>query len=235
MLFSIFPLAAGSDTHDSVPSTTRVKASRRSESLSQKAYNHIVNRLLSNDLAPGDILNRRAIADELKMSVAPVLEAIVQLENEEFLESKPRKGTLVRSIRHEDLSGQLILREAIECEAARIYCGKPVLKAQAAMKSLAEQIDHTAINERERWNAEATFHGALVALTNCKALVSTFEKVMRRRLFFAINLYHRSHPSQKDASHVELLKSLTTEDPDAAERAIREHLRAGKEELYEFR
>ncbi len=233
-VFSTFPPVLEGVTEEGVPSTARAKAPRRTESLSEKAYNHIVNRLLTNDLAPGDILNRREIALELRMSVAPVLEAIVQLENEEFLESKPRKGTLVRSIRREDLSGQLVLREALECEAARIFCGKPVIEADHILRPLAEATDHTSINERERWIAESAFHSALVELTKCRALINTFEKVMRRKLFFAVNLYHRSHPSHDDASHLELLENLHTEDPDVAERAIRQHLRAGKEELFSF-
>ena len=98
----------------------------QNESLSSKAYNYLVKSLLKNELVPGDSINRRDIADKLGMSVAPVLEAMLQLESEEYLESVPRKGTIVKPIRIDDVTGQLIVREALECAAARYYCGKPV-------------------------------------------------------------------------------------------------------------
>ena len=57
-------------------------------------YEHLLENFLQNELVPGHILNRREIAQQLGVSVAPVLEAFLQLEMEGFVESIPRKGTL---------------------------------------------------------------------------------------------------------------------------------------------
>jgi len=65
-------------------------------SLSKEVYQEILSRLMDNRLVPGNILNRRKVAKELGVSVAPVLEALKQLEMEGFLESIPRKGTIVK-------------------------------------------------------------------------------------------------------------------------------------------
>ena len=96
---------------DSIPDQT-TEGDR--ESLSRTVFNTLLNKFLRNKLVPGDILNRRELALELGVSVAPVLEALLQLENEGFVESFPRKGTLVKPVREEDVYGQLMLREAIE-------------------------------------------------------------------------------------------------------------------------
>ena len=51
----------------------------------------IVDAELERELKPGEIINRRQIATRLDMSVAPVLEAMLRLESEGYLETLPRK------------------------------------------------------------------------------------------------------------------------------------------------
>ena len=66
-------------------------------SLSREVYNTLLQQLLQNELIPGTILNRRKVAAELGVSVAPVLEAMLQLEMEGFLEASGRKrGSIQR-------------------------------------------------------------------------------------------------------------------------------------------
>jgi len=203
-------------------------------SLATKAYEMLSERLLDSRLVPGMLLNRREIASELNMSVAPVLEAMVQLESEGFLESVPRKGTLVRSVRIEDLRGQLILREALECEAARFYCGKPVLQNETRLVELAEKIDLIDMNARsDQWRADYAFHLALIESAGVPALAAAYRKVMQQKLFMALNLYMSVHQNQKIMdNHVRLLQILKTDNPDKAEQAIRSHLRSDKKEFY---
>lgn len=204
------------------------RASAR-QSLSTRAYNYLIQKLLSNQLNPGDFLNRRQIAEELGMSVAPVLEAVVHLENDGFLESLPRKGTLVKSIRAGDFRGQLILREAIECEAARLYCGEPVTREMEKLKTLAVKVDKRNDNAAS-WKAEFSFHRALIVLADCDQLLIAYDKMMLHKFFVAMHLYIKAHPASERGDHLKLLKELETHDPDEAERTMRTHIRAGKDE-----
>ncbi len=202
-------------------------------SLSQQAYEHLSGLLLSNKLSPGDLVNRRQIAKDLKISVAPVLEAIVQLESEGLLESIPRKGTRVRSISIDDLRGQMILREAIECEAARIYCGEPVRKEQARLRPLAERLDGGDKQEMEKlWHLEYSFHLNLIQLTGIQTLATAYRNVMRSKLFMGMNLFLDAHPEAKRDNHVRLLRTLAKAEPNAAENLMRQHLRCGRQALF---
>src|SRR5690349_12541801 len=112
-----------------------------SNSLSSKVYDAVLDRILSGRLAPGEVCNRRRIAEEMGVSVAPVLEAMLQLEADGLIETLPRKGTRVRTLTLEDLQGQLVLREALECQAARLYCGAPVRRHRDRLVRLAKAID----------------------------------------------------------------------------------------------
>lgn len=201
-------------------------------SLAEKAYQELLDQLLAKKLLPGMLVNRRAIATELKMSVAPVLEAIIQLQAEGFLESIPRKGTLVRGVHLDDFRGQLLLREAIECEAARIYCGKPVAGAKG-LKALAEAAD---LSEKrpliELWKAESAFHTALIELTRCEVMIDAFSKIMQRKIFSSAHLF-LSGEAFGGGDHVVLLRKLCAANADQAEKLIRAHLRFRKERLFE--
>lgn len=203
----------------------RPSAPRRS--LSQVAYDHLSERLL-NELAPGDVLNRRQVAAELGISVAPVLEAMMQLEAEGLLQTLPRKGTQVRPIRPEDLRGQLLLREAIECQAARLYCGEAVSSHSAELLVLADAVDASEGDSLARWRAETAFHRALVALANCDALTGAFDRVMRAKLFISLKFFLEAHPMNERSNHRRLVRELKRVDPDAAESVLRAHLRNGK-------
>ena len=201
-------------------------------SLAEQAYQRLLDQLLTKKLLPGMLVNRRAIAAELKMSVAPVIEAIIQLQAEGFLASIPRKGTLVESVRLDSFRGQLLLREAIECEAARFYCGKLVSEA-THLESLAVAADTSQAKPLvELWKSEFAFHTALIALTKCDALIETHAKVMQRKLFSSAHLFLGGE-AFGGGDHVVLLRGLQAPDPDRAEKLIRAHLRFKKERLFE--
>lgn len=205
----------------------KAQPSSARRSLSQVAYDHLSDRLLNN-FAPGDVLNRRQVAAELGISVAPVLEAMMQLEAEGLLQTLPRKGTQVRPIRPEDLRGQLLLREAIECQASRLYCGNPVSARSAELLVLADAVDASQGDSLARWRSETAFHRALVALAGCDALTEAFDRVMRAKLFISLKFFLEAHPADERGNHRKLVKELKRDDPDAAEAALRAHLRQGK-------
>jgi DNA-binding GntR family transcriptional regulator len=213
------------------PAPSKTKGSS-AQSLARTVYDHLVDRILGGGLPPGSLIKRRDIARELKASVAPVLEAMVRLETEGFLETHPRKGTQVRPITREDVRGGLILRAALECEAARWYAGEP-LRAQAGpLSELAAAAERTGADAMERWRADLEFHRALVDCAQCPALSDAFRRSSTLWWFYAIHqsLGGRILPGQ---THLELLKKLqSAKDGLAAARELRAHIRSGKEALW---
>ncbi|NDA60215.1 MAG: GntR family transcriptional regulator, partial [Actinobacteria bacterium] len=62
-----------------------------------QAYDHIFNQLIRRDLRPGDLLDRKQIAEELGISLIPVSDAVQRLTHEGFLTTRRRQGTFVRN------------------------------------------------------------------------------------------------------------------------------------------
>ncbi|MEI8094199.1 MAG: GntR family transcriptional regulator [Spirochaetales bacterium] len=209
-------------------------------SLAQDVYEKLLEKLVNGELVPGHILNRREVAAELGVSVAPVLEAILQLELEGFVETLPRKGTIVKPVEENDFYDQLVLREALECEAARLYCGATVRENFEQLQTLAIAVDGSEAGDPSRWQNEINFHATLVSLSGCNSLVTTFHRAIRLGTFYNMHRVYveriRRDGIEPDSHiHLPLVEKLTSDDPDVAERAIRNHLRSGRQQIFERR
>ena len=202
-----------------------------SATFAEQAYDHIFNLLLRRDLRPGDLVDRKEIAEELGFSLIPVSDAVQRLTHEGFLTTRRRQGTFVRPPSREDVRGEVLLREALECQSARLYCGEKIRKALPRLRKLARAADKAADAGRQLSNEDFAFHQALVELTDCDALISCFKRVVNLSLFHQTAVISPMQPATYDR-HLELLNDLgSASDAGAAESRIRDHLRLGKETL----
>ncbi|GHV92313.1 GntR family transcriptional regulator [Spirochaetia bacterium] len=201
--------------------------SNKKDSLTKTIYEQLISMFMNKELIPGQMLNRRKLADELGVSVAPVLEALIQLELDGFIESIPRKGTIVRPVREQDVYERFVLREALECAAARLYTGFPIRWHKDELLAYASKIDKDEFNSIAQIKDEITFHASLVNLAGIPTLTREYLKATRIGMFCMINQvsFHKGTVHQK---HVELIKNLSTDSPEKAEKIIREHIWSGK-------
>lgn len=202
--------------------------------LSRDVYNRILEQLLAGELLPGQIINRRQIASEFAVSVAPVLEAMLLLEHEGLLETIPRKGTQVRLVRSEDVLGQFMIRDALESKAARIYWNKGLKDNKEDLLVFAEHVDGATQDLLEDWRQEILFHRELVSLAGIPALTAAYDKTMKLNLFFTMTRTVPEHKKARRDNHIVLIQSLLdAANADEAENLIRTHVWFAKEYLLE--
>ncbi len=192
--------------------------------LSQIAYDHILDKIIGNEYVPGTLLNRRSVAKELKMSPAPVLEAMVRLQFDGFLNTIQRKGTIVCGASKEDMRGYMLLREAIESQAARAYSGKIIGDNEAELKRVAAEFETSSKSTLKKFSHELEFHSRLVALAGSPKVDEFFDKVMKHILYYKVNKYPDKTDQTEYSDHTRLIDLLKTSDPDKAEKYIRLHL-----------
>lgn len=194
--------------------------------LSRLAYTYLIDQLTDRKLEPGNLIEPRDIARQLDISISPVNKALHLLAHEGFVKIIPRKGSFVENSNPSSLADQMMLREAIECQAARIYCGSPVLNNRERLIRIAENLEKTPATYQEHWKYEIEYHSLLVSLSGCSSLMRSFKNNIRLSFFLSINIYYEEAGERQ--SHVELADKLCTSSPAKAERLIREHLRSGK-------
>ncbi len=196
------------------------------KSLSAQVYNALLSKLLGGELRPGDMINRRQIAEECHVSVAPVMEAMIQLEQDGFLKTMDRKGTIVRYFTKKDIQGHLILKEAIEYAAALRYTKEDILSKYDELYNMALELDkNTALEGMPRWRLDLELHKALVALAGYDELVNAYIRTAVPNLFCRINQLVTDDVRQ---SHIQLLQDLMDEDRVRAANKLRQHLWSGK-------
>lgn len=205
---------------------------RSGESLTDDVYEKLLRRFLNNELVPGNILDRKQIAEELGVSMAPVREALMRLSMEGFVETIPRKGTITKAVSRDDVYGSLMVREAIECQAARLYCGKPIADKRASLEEYARKVDAPSDDLVEHWKLDIGFHQQLIDVSNCRALSDEYRRYMRVATFYHVNTFLQNDDRSERLSHIDLLDQLTTSDPDRAEKVIRDHLKSGKRRFF---
>lgn len=207
---------------------------KKRESFKDQAYRIIEGKILGGELRPGDVIDRRSVAAQLGMSVAPVLEAMLLLTEEGFLETRPRSLTRVRVLKKEDVRGRHWIREALECQASRLIFGEPVRRSWERLLPLAEAVDAARVANKARWRGESEFHIALASLVGSDMFLASFRKAVGVGLFYEISMLDKTvpHRNSSQRSHVTLLEALRdAKTPDEAESAIRIHLNSGKASL----
>src|SRR5579862_6055918 len=125
----------------SASSTDRAPGSSEASGLADEAYVVVRERILRGELSAGQVISRRKIAAELGMSFLPVSEALLRLEHDGLLESRPRAGTRVRVPTRADVEGHYTVREALEVQAAILFAEKATREDRAELLKLAARVD----------------------------------------------------------------------------------------------
>jgi len=200
----------------------------KNKPLAGKVYDELLRRILKGRWRPGSFFDRRSVANELGVSIAPVGEAMIRLEEDGFIVTIPRKGTMLRACDPRNLYENLILREAIECQAVSMSFKKLALPNKA-LSQLAERTDAAAPSERSA--ADAEFHKKLTALAGVDALTAQLAR-LRLQLMFDEILFMENNAPVAD-SHNLLLKDLAkSTTPETAAARMRMHLRCGRESFF---
>lgn len=208
------------------------------ESLADRAYLAIRERILRGDLPIGSPLSRRQLATNLKMSVLPVGEALQHLENEGLVETRYRAGTRVRIPSADDIREQYIIREALESQAARLVAQRATLKQLHDLRRMAEQVDLLfARGAESQEDPEFLFmihshhfqlHMRVAEHTGCNALRDEIERKLTFNWLYGVVGPRRNLPSH---FHRDLIESMCGRDPEEADAVTRRHVRYGLEEL----
>src|ERR1035438_9671256 len=123
----------------------RARKSSENNGLAGEAYVTVRERILRGELAIGEVISRRKVAAELGMSFLPVSEALLRLEHEGLLESRPRAGTRVRVPTKQDIRGHYVVREALEVQSAVLFTQASTPAERAELLKLAARVDNLSV------------------------------------------------------------------------------------------
>jgi DNA-binding GntR family transcriptional regulator len=214
-------------------------SSAQSGSLTEQAYLAIRDKILRGVLRLGAPVSSRGIAQELGMSHLPVTQAFRKLEDEGFLESRPRAGTRVRVPTEQDIRDRYEVREALETQSARLFAMRATTAQRRELSRMGEQLD-ALFNRASSGKHDAEFlyavhsyhfdlHMRIAEYAGCPALRDLIERnhILTFNWFYDVAAHHKALPP---AFHRELVAKLVAGNEAAADAAMRAHIRYGKHE-----
>jgi DNA-binding GntR family transcriptional regulator len=178
---------------------------------------------------PGQRLSERELAAQYRVSRTPVREAFRHLIQEGLLVYKPNSGYRIIPLSEELARHILVVRETLESMAAR-------LAAQRDPKGTAEAMQLTLPKARRAYRegqlselitANQGFHQALVESSGNPVLSAMYHTLQGYiGLMMSVSLSWPRRPVETIREHGEIIRALKSGGPDAAEKAIRRHVRS---------
>ena len=211
-----------------------MRESAEASSLAAEAYAIVRQRILRGELILGQVISRRKLAAELGMSFLPVSEALLRLEFEGLLESRPRAGTRVRIPSPDDVKGHYVVREALEVQAAVLFASVATPGERAELRKMAARVDalSTQPDRMLYLGLHQKLHHRIAECSRCDTLCEAIDKTHAlASIWYCV--MRRPSPEGSSQRHQALAEALVGGDPLRAAEAMREHIAVGMRHVME--
>jgi DNA-binding GntR family transcriptional regulator len=193
------------------------------QSLADRAYHEIRDRIVSLELAPGALIDERGLVEDLGMSRTPVREALMRLAQERLVEVYPRRGMFVTGVDVRELARLSEVRAVLEPEAARLAAERATEADREEIARLLEEID--GHGETGLMGLDERIHRAVYRAAHNELLAQTLEQYY----VLALRMWSMAGDRAEDLvdaveAHAALLEAILDEDGHRAADAMRGHV-----------
>jgi DNA-binding GntR family transcriptional regulator len=179
-------------------------------------------------LEPGRQISENELAARLGVSRTPVREALARLRDDRLVEIVPQLGTFVSRISVAGVDDAQFLREALECSAVRLAADRADrgdllgLQGLLAKQELARDAGDPAaffVLDDELHSTLCELSGRPIAWAIVERANGHLNRVRR------LSMAHPEYLAEMVAEHRVVVDAVGRNEPDAAEDALRHHLR----------
>ncbi len=182
--------------------------------------------IISGDIPAGARLNERQLADELGVSTTPLKEALRRLETEGLVATEPRRGVRV-TFDAGQAEEMALARAALEGMIARMAAQRIDNRSAGELeRTIGQMTAATGAGDVEQLIAlNEQFHDAIHVISGCRYIQRL---LVGQRVYVhtarALILGDADERARALAEHRAIFEALANRDPDAAERAMRDHV-----------
>ncbi|WP_414650281.1 GntR family transcriptional regulator [Duganella sp.] len=206
----------------------------RSRNATAQVFEHLREKIVTNVLEPGTVLARQQLADYFKLSITPIRDALLRLEEERLVDIYPQHLTRVSAIDLASARQAHVLRLSVELETAHQLCQRrPPTLDGALADLLARQRMALERDDLETFaRADLEFHQTLYMAADVADLWH-----LVRRLSGNLDRLRRLHlPLNSKArrildDHGEIAGAIAAGASERARDAVRRHLSGTLSEL----
>lgn len=205
-----------------------------SESLADHAYEQVRAAIVTGRMAPGQSVLEVELGSMLRMSRTPVREALLRLELEGYVARDETSRLVVHQLASREVAEIFIVRELLECEAARLAALRISEEELARLDELVAA-DRLALRQRrvdELARLNDQIHGVIIVASRQRTL-SELLRNLRGRVF-GLNAFAVGSDADQQRfveDHAALVEYLRDGDDGAAVTLLRDHLARARDLL----
>lgn len=200
------------------------------QTLSDKAYEFIKNKIITCEYPPNSMINETMICEAINSSRTPVREAINKLEQDNLVRVIPKKGIIIKDVTLNDIKLIFETRILIETYSLRTYAKEMDLDYLREFK--ATLLANTEL--QTFFDMDDAFHSYIVAQTKNIYLINTSRSIsdhnMRLRVLSGKSVEKRVEVTTSE--HTEIIDHLINGEVERAVDALVDHLEKAKEASY---
>lgn len=190
--------------------------------------------ILDGQIAGGEPLVERSLAESLGVSRTPIREAIFRLERDGLVRVVEGRGAFVASFSIEDMIEIYQMREGLEPMAARLSCrhitDKELDRHEVELSRCRLNPEQTKLDTKKWRRIGRDFHNLFIRASKNSRLITTIEGMQSQiELFRSLSrsINPRTDLKSSYEEHWEILQALRARNPERAEKAVRAHLNNG--------
>lgn len=188
--------------------------------------------ILTGELPAGSKISEQIIADAFGISRAPLREAIRRLEGRRLVQRTPYVGAHVVNLSPEDVLEIFLVREALEGMAARLAAENFTAEEIAGLRKVINPHGEFGPADAEHYqkSPDLDFHYRIaIGSRNARLLELLYGDLYHLLRMYRYRSTQRPGRLQRGlAEHQAIFNAIAARDPDAAEQAMRVHLRNGR-------
>lgn len=213
---------------------SRPAAALAEVSLSEFAYNRILDLMLAGHLAAGAVLQERRLAEMLSISRTPVREALARLEVESLVTRRHGRMLIVANVSVESYISLLDMRRILEMEAAARATGKldPDV-ARAISDAIGELVHLPVITPARHWAVDDLVHSSIADAAGNPMVAASIRDLRRRT-----HIFNTSRIPDRlvvgAGEHLDLLHAVLGSDPELSRRVMGQHIDNVRDAIIDF-
>ncbi|MBO9581340.1 MAG: GntR family transcriptional regulator [Sphingobium sp.] len=200
-----------------------------------RAYEHLLAKLMSLEIAPGERIAIDTVARRLGISQTPVREALSQLEAEKLVSKMKNVGYRASpQMSRKEVGDLYTLRRLIEPYAAARAAEAMTDEAIAILQDIDRDMSGIEAGDAHAFSryaeADDTLHRLIARGSGNRLIAEAIERLHAHIHIFRA-LYRTNAPHEAAAEHRVIIDALVAHDPVAAEEAVRVHLERSQQRI----
>lgn len=190
-------------------------------------FNTLRKAILKGELAPGERLMEKQLAEKMGVSRTPIREAIRKLELEGLVVMIPRKGAEVAMITEQDIKDVLEVRAALEGLAVSLACEKMTeedrenfLRVNKEFTEAAGKMDVETVIQKD-----VEFHDTIYGATRNEKLIQIINNLREQIYRFRVEYIRQMDDfSGLVKEHEEIVNSIINKESKTAKEIAAKHI-----------